>query len=102
MTFVMPLRSLLVLSLQAVVVGGGDHACFVARGLDALGAGVTLVTTRPGILLQGSKGMLDGSMFLLLTETKLTRTCTRYTFILILVFVLFAGWIIFGPTPQSP
>lgn len=32
---------------KAVVLGGGDYACFIARALDCLGVGVTIVTTRP-------------------------------------------------------
>ena len=34
-------------SLKAVVLGGGDYACYLAKALDVLGADVTLVTTRP-------------------------------------------------------
>jgi len=32
---------------KAVVLGGGDYACFAAKALDALGIQVTMVTTRP-------------------------------------------------------
>eukprot|EP00979_Chaetoceros_neogracilis_P008515 scaffold1895_cov222-Chaetoceros_neogracile.AAC.6 len=32
---------------KAVVLGGGDYACFVAKALDSLGIDVTMVTTRP-------------------------------------------------------
>jgi len=32
---------------KAVVLGGGDYACFIAKALDVLGAQVSLVTTRP-------------------------------------------------------
>lgn len=32
---------------KAVVLGGGDYACFAAKALDALGVQVTMVTTRP-------------------------------------------------------
>jgi len=32
---------------RAVVLGGGDYACFTARGLSAKGADVSLVSTRP-------------------------------------------------------
>ena len=32
---------------KVVVLGGGDFACFIAKALNALGAKVTLVTTRP-------------------------------------------------------
>ena len=34
-------------ALKAVVLGGGDYACYLAKALDVLGADVTLVTTRP-------------------------------------------------------
>ena len=33
--------------VRAVVLGGGDYACFVATAMDSLGADVSLVTTRP-------------------------------------------------------
>lgn len=32
---------------KAVVLGGGDYACFIAKALDALGVNCTMVTTRP-------------------------------------------------------
>lgn len=32
---------------KAVVLGGGDYACFIAKALDALGVNTTMVTTRP-------------------------------------------------------
>jgi hypothetical protein len=32
---------------KAVVLGGGDYACFIAKALDCLGVKVTIVTTRP-------------------------------------------------------
>lgn len=32
---------------KAVVLGGGDYACFIAKALDCLGIQVTIVTTRP-------------------------------------------------------
>jgi Thioredoxin reductase len=32
---------------KAVVLGGGDYACFIAKALDCLGMQVTIVTTRP-------------------------------------------------------
>ena len=35
------------IKFKAVILGGGDYACFIAKALDVCGLAVSLVTTRP-------------------------------------------------------
>lgn len=46
---------------KAVVLGGGDYACFTAKGLSELGAEVIVVTTRPMQLKDTPLNPLQGT-----------------------------------------